>query len=211
VKYLVVTLALSAAFADEAKTPQTPPKPAEHSLDKQSASIQKQWASVKRQYPEFFVSSALTGQGPAAAGQSEPPAYPIANCLPMNIPEIQSIIDESAAREKISGNLLKAVIQKESAFDTCAVSNKGAMGLMQLMPATAQQFQVSDPFNPKQNIEAGSRLLKQLLERYSGDLSLALSAYNAGAATVDKTGKIPDIAETKDYVSDIMSKLPQVP
>ena len=75
---------------------------------------------------------------------------------------------------------------------------KGGQGLMQLMPATQDQFNVTDPFNPMTSLDAGTKLLKQLLERYHGDLSLALSAYNAGAATVDKAGGIPQIPETQD-------------
>lgn len=80
---------------------------------------------------------------------------------------------------------------------------------MQLMPSTQDQFQVIDPFNPTESLEAGTKLLKQLLDRYHGDLSLALSAYNAGAGTVDKAGGIPQIPETQNYVSTIMNRLSQ--
>jgi soluble lytic murein transglycosylase-like protein len=80
---------------------------------------------------------------------------------------------------------------------------------MQLMPATQDQFKVADPFNPVSSLEAGTKLLKQLLDRYHGDLFLALSAYNAGAGTVDKAGGIPQIPETQKYVSNILSRLDQ--
>ena len=80
---------------------------------------------------------------------------------------------------------------------------------MQLMPATQNQFQVSDPFNPMASLDAGTKLLKQLLDRYHGDLSLALGAYNAGAGTVDKAGGIPRIPETQNYVTTILGRLAQ--
>ena len=78
---------------------------------------------------------------------------------------------------------------------------------MQLMPATADQFGVSDPFDPKQNVEAGTKLLKQLLAKYGGDVSLTLSAYNAGSGRVDRDGGVPQIPETQKYVTDILGKL----
>ena len=78
---------------------------------------------------------------------------------------------------------------------------------MQLMPATIEQFKVEDVFDPQQNIEAGATYLKQLLDKYKGDLKLALAAYNAGPATVDKAGAIPDIKETQDYVEGILKKV----
>jgi soluble lytic murein transglycosylase-like protein len=99
------------------------------------------------------------------------------------------------------------VIRKESAFYPCAVSPKGALGLMQLMPATAEMLGVTDPFDPKQNVDAGAKFLKQLIEKYAGDLPLALSAYNAGPARVDTARGVPDIAETKNYVADILSSI----
>ena len=80
---------------------------------------------------------------------------------------------------------------------------------MQLMPSTQAQFEVHDPFDAKESLDAGTKLLKQLLDRYHGDLSLALSAYNAGAGKVDKAGGVPKISETKQYVIDILSRLPE--
>ena len=103
--------------------------------------------------------------------------------------------------------LIRGVIEQESAFHACAISAKGAKGLMQLMPSTIEQFKVTDVFDPQQNIEAGATFLRQLLDKYKGDLKLALAAYNAGPATVDKTGGIPDIKETQDYVERIMKRL----
>jgi soluble lytic murein transglycosylase-like protein len=115
------------------------------------------------------------------------------------------MIGETSRKVGIDGGLVRAVVRQESGFRPCAVSPKGAEGLMQLMPSTQAQFSVSNPFDPQQSIEAGSKLLKQLLERYHGDVSLALSAYNAGAGCVDRSGGVPDIQETKNYVLSILS------
>ena len=127
----------------------------------------------------------------------------------MTEPALASLIDDAAKREDLKPGLLRAVVQKESAGRPCAVSPKGAQGLMQIMPATAADLNLSDPFDPKQNIDAGARFLKQLLTKYSGDLSLALGAYNAGAGRVDKEGGVPQITETQDYVADILTKIKQ--
>jgi len=122
--------------------------------------------------------------------------------------KLTPLIEKSAAKEGVKADLIQAVINRESGARACAVSAKGAEGLMQLMPEIAAQFGVSDPFDPEQNISAGAKLLKQLLSKYNGDISLALSAYNAGSGRVDKDGAIPAIPETINYVSDILAKLP---
>lgn len=100
---------------------------------------------------------------------------------------------------------MKAVIRVESGFDAKAVSSKGAMGLMQLIPATAQRFGVANPFDPKQNIEGGVNYLKHLLDLFGGDLNLSLAAYNAGEHTVQRFGGIPAIPETQNYVRRVTS------
>ena len=123
--------------------------------------------------------------------------------------ELNSLIDESAQKQGVDREVVKAVIDKESAARPCAVSFRGAQGLMQLMPATAEEFDVRDPFDPRQNIEAGTKLLRLLLNRYDNDLGLALGAYNAGSARVDREGGIPPIPETLNYVTDILKKLGQ--
>jgi soluble lytic murein transglycosylase-like protein len=113
------------------------------------------------------------------------------------------IIRTEAARHGLAPDLVRAVIQVESAFDPNAVSPKGAMGLMQIMPATARDFGVRNPFHPQQNIGAGTAYLKQLLDRYDQKLDLALAAYNAGPGNVEKYGDVPPFRETQNYVKKV--------
>ena len=119
-------------------------------------------------------------------------------------PIFEPLIRQHASLRGVRADLVRAVIQVESAFNPRAVSPKGAMGLMQLMPATAKRFGVVDPFNPAENIRAGVTYLRQLLDRYDEDEQLALAAYNAGPGAVDKYGsKVPPYKETQNYVLKI--------
>ena len=120
-------------------------------------------------------------------------------------------INEHARRQGVAADLVRAVIQVESAFNPVAVSNKGAMGLMQLMPATARELGVSNPFDPDQNIRGGVTYLKQLLTRYDQRVELALAAYNAGIGNVEKYGAVPPFKETRNYVSKITKAAPPQP
>jgi soluble lytic murein transglycosylase-like protein len=129
------------------------------------------------------------------------------DCLPMTPGSLDGHINLAASREGYSPNLLRAVIEKESAFYPCAVSGKGAMGLMQLMPATASELGVNDPFDPLQNLYGGARYLGRLLTRYQGDVGLALGAYNAGPGKVDSFGGVPAYPETKNFVRGILGIL----
>jgi soluble lytic murein transglycosylase-like protein len=117
--------------------------------------------------------------------------------------EVDSAIDKAAARHNVDPNLVRALVKVESNFNPNAVSRKGAMGLMQLMPQTARQLKVSNPFNPEENVDAGVRHLKQLLESYGGDVRLSLAAYNAGSGAVARSSGIPKYAETRNYVKRI--------
>jgi len=117
--------------------------------------------------------------------------------------DIDSAIEEAAARHNVDPNLVRAVVKVESNFNPNAVSRKGAMGLMQLMPSTARQLNLKNPFDPEQNVDAGVRHLKQLLENYGGDIKLTLAAYNAGAGAVARSSGVPHYAETQNYVRRI--------
>src|ERR1700678_2633177 len=117
--------------------------------------------------------------------------------------DIDSAIEQAAARHNVDPNLVRAVVKVESNFNPNAVSRKGAMGLMQLMPSTARQLKVKNPFDPEQNVDAGVRQLKQLLENYGGNVKLTLAAYNAGAGAVARSSGVPHYAETQNYVRRI--------
>src|SRR5580704_8215726 len=117
--------------------------------------------------------------------------------------EIDASIVLAAARHNVDPNLVRAVVKVESNFNSNAVSRKGAMGLMQLMPSTARSLNVKNPFDAEQNVDAGVRHLKQLLENYGGDVNLTLAAYNAGAGAVARSSGVPHYAETQNYVRRI--------
>lgn len=120
--------------------------------------------------------------------------------------QYRHVIQASAKRNRVNPNLIKAVITAETCFRPNAVSPKGAGGLMQLMPATAKRFGARSRFNPTQNIEAGTRYLRYLLDRYNNNMSLAVAAYNAGEGNVDKYGKrVPPFRETQKYTKQVMN------
>lgn len=114
-------------------------------------------------------------------------------------------VDRVASKYNLEPDLIRAVIRTESNGDRRALSKKGAMGLMQLMPSTANDMNVAHPFNPEENIEGGTKYLKYLLQRFGGDLPLALAAYNAGPAVVEKYGSVPPIRETREYVRKVLA------
>lgn len=173
---------------------------AQTTAEKQAAAVAKQREAIARQLgvaassaDAFFL---LPWPDPAPAA-----------CNPLVESELQPMVREAAQREGIKPELLRAVMAKESGFRPCAVSPKGAMGLMQLMPATVELLGVRDPFDPKESIDAGAKYLKKLLARYNGDVPSALAAYNAGTGRVDSAGGIPAIPETLDYVRGILAAL----
>jgi soluble lytic murein transglycosylase-like protein len=119
--------------------------------------------------------------------------------------QYDSIIEHAATSAAIEPNLLRAVIVVESGFNSRALSKRGAVGLMQLMPATASRFGVSNPYDPRENVHAGARYLKFLMDRFGHDVRLALAAYNAGEEAVDRNGgQIPPFTETMAYVPRVL-------
>ena len=117
----------------------------------------------------------------------------------------KQIILKASRKYQVSPKLIEAVIKVESGYDSSAVSDKGAEGLMQLMPQTQKMLNVSDPFNPSQNIYGGTEYLKSLIIKYNGNLHLALAAYNAGSRAVNKYGGMPPYGETQNYVKEVLN------
>jgi hypothetical protein len=149
-------------------------------------------------------SSIIARVAPDEVPYPEPEAEPpVVAAQPAPVVPYAEMIDKMSAEQGVSAKLVRAVIQVESAYNVRARSPKGAMGLMQLMPATARQYAVADPYDPAANIEAGIKLLKGLLQRLP--VALALAAYNAGEAAVQRFNGIPPYPETRNYVSRILT------
>ena len=146
-----------------------------------------------------------------AANGNTPSATPTLSAAPTemssaelaNREKIEEMIREVSDRYRVDPALVRAVIQTESNWNSSAVSRKGALGLMQLVPETAQQMGVNNAFDPKQNLDGGVRYLHSLLERYNGDLDRSLAAYNAGPGAVDRAGGVPRYRETREYVQKV--------
>jgi soluble lytic murein transglycosylase-like protein len=132
------------------------------------------------------------------AGRTHPSVY-------MDRDGVEKLVREAADRHRVDPALIRAVIQTESNWNPAAYSNRGAGGLMQLIPTTARRFGVNDVFNPQQNIDGGVHYLKTLLDRYNGNLDLALAAYNAGEGAVDRAHGIPAFRETRSYVQKVQN------
>jgi soluble lytic murein transglycosylase-like protein len=169
-------------------------------IDKQRLSIAAQQGAIRKQ-AENAGAKLLPWVTPPTLEGPEPVCDPIA-------PEIVNpLIETSAKAVQLEVKLVRAVIEQESGFHPCALSRKGAQGLMQIMPDMAADWNVKDPFDPQENIGAGTKYLKQLLDKYKGDTKLALAAYNAGPGAVDAANGVPDIAETREYVDSILKKI----
>lgn len=154
------------------------------------------------------VSAAVAAAVPAERSNSTATQGVFALPLPASSPELKTVIEEVAAQLQIAPGLLHAVIAAESRYDIRAVSPKGAMGLMQLMPATAKRFGVHDAFRPRDNVFGGASYLKWLMALFDNDLELVLAAYNAGENAVIKAGRrVPPYPETQAYVPRVLAYL----
>ena len=145
-----------------------------------------------------------TGETPTRVGWIARSFAPSTPAVSARAPEnINKLVEQAASRFQVDPDLIRAVIQVESGYDPKAVSSKGAMGLMQLIPETAHRFGVANPFDPKQNLEGGINYLKYLMGLFGGNLNLSLAAYNAGEHSVQRSGGVPAIPQTQDYVRKV--------
>jgi soluble lytic murein transglycosylase-like protein len=174
------------------------------SIDKQKVSLRLQKTPrpddnrvrPAQKLSDFFVTESLLIP-PATGG----------DCDPLSQLQVQSLSDRAASANGISSDLVRAVMKQESGFRPCALSPVGAIGLMQLMPDTADDLGVADATDPETNVFGGAKLLRKLMDRYAGNLNLTLGAYNAGPANVDRANGVPAFPETLAYVDKIMKTL----
>jgi soluble lytic murein transglycosylase-like protein len=184
------------------------PKPAAPTADQES--------SAKKAKVTPRIDTSAWRREPPAAAESKPAeperAEPLtATAVPESLTltevatpvEIDALVREAAARHDVDANLLRAMIRAESNYNPKAVSRKGALGLMQLMPFTARDLGVRNVFDPRQNVDGGTRYLKSLLGRFGGDLNRSLAAYNAGPGAVERYGGVPPYRETVNYLKKI--------
>ena len=166
------------------------------------------WSSTEHRFKPVPTSGAVMRAARSAASEvnsyldGKAQARPTLN-RSFTQQDIDAAIDAAAARHHVDPSLVRSVVKVESNFNPNAVSRKGAMGLMQLMPSTARSLNVSNPFDPTQNVDAGVRHLKKLLDSYNGDVRLSLAAYNAGSGAVARSAGVPHFRETQNYVRRI--------
>lgn len=152
-------------------------------------------AQIIKQSPQESLNKALT-EATAVQSNVQQPASKA---------QIMNVVSQISKKHGVDEKLVQALIKQESGFNPKAKSKAGAMGLMQLMPSTAKNMGVKDPYNTVQNVEGGVKYLKSMLNKYNGNVILALAAYNAGPAAVDKYSGVPPYKETQNYVKNILS------
>jgi soluble lytic murein transglycosylase-like protein len=228
---LVLADALSAqVVSQQLGTLPTPDEQYARAMASMQASLDRQQRSVRATLSRF--APAASQQATAGNSESQAPGQTAASdpffaapwpapeplsmpnvqvldedCSPLETKEIDRLAEQAGSRNGVSAGLLKSVMRQESGFKPCALSVVGAMGLMQLMPGTAETLHLDDPFDPDKNVDAGARFLRMMLDRYQGDTQRALGAYNAGPARVDKSGGVPAIPETIGYVNKVLAGL----
>lgn len=157
---------------------------------------------INSDFPQPARGGTISHSVPLVGGHQTSYEFAVTSPNPTDA-RLDEIVQNAADRHQLDPALIKAVISTESGWNSRAISQKGAMGLMQLIPATAQRLGVGNPFDPAQNVEGGTTYLKSLLDRYNGDLPKSLAAYNAGERAVDLTGGVPAYRETQQYVQKV--------
>lgn len=212
-KFLIIVLLASTGSSQEV-SPQVAAaaRQMEQTQAAMAVSVQKQVASFRK--PGKVVgASTSAGFFVTESDLALTPGEGTSDCDVMPALQLENLVTKAAVAERVSPDLIRAVIQQESGGRPCAISSKGAMGLMQLMPGTAGDLGVDDALDAESNILGGAKFLRKLLDRYSGDINRALGAYNAGPERVDEFHGLPPFPETMNYVDTIMRALdaPKLP